>query len=438
MGMERSAGTPIVDDSMDATDSRQKRGRLIVAGAAAFSTYFCMYAFRKPFTAGTFEDQAIWGLGLKTVLVISQLLGYMLSKFIGIKVVSEMSPRYRAAGILGLILFAELTLVGFALASPPWQVGMMFLNGLPLGMVFGLVLSYLEGRRHTEALSAALCSSFIVSSGVVKSIGRWLLLNFEMSENVMPMIVGGIFFPPLLLAVWMLQKTPPPDDEDRRQRCERKEMNHQERRDFVNAFWPGLVLLVFVYVIVTVLRTIRDDFGVEIWKDLGVGETPSIFAVSETIVAFAVTFLTGCMILITDNLRALRTAFWLMSVFFAVCVAASMLQTASSLTPLTFMVLTGIGLYVPYVAFHTTIFERIIAASKRPSNLGFLMYLADSIGYLGYAIVMVFRSGTQRIESVLPFFQWTLVAGSTFSIIALVVALLYFQRRLRPAINMNY
>lgn len=202
--MKRSAGTKLDDELMDATDNRQKIGRLFVAGAAAFCTYFCMYAFRKPFTAGTFEDQEIWGLGLKTVLVISQLLGYMLSKFIGIKVVSEMSPRYRAAGILGLILFAELALVGFGLTSPPWQVCMMFLNGLPLGMVFGLVLAYLEGRRHTEALSAALCSSFIVSSGVVKSIGRWLLLNFEISENVMPMIVGAIFFPPLLLSVWLL------------------------------------------------------------------------------------------------------------------------------------------------------------------------------------------------------------------------------------------
>lgn len=212
-------------------------------------------------------------------------------------------------------------------------------------------------------------------------------------------------------------------------------MNHQERRDFVSAFWPGLGLLVFVYVTVTVLRTIRDDFGVEIWKDLGVGETPSIFAVSETIVAVAVTFLTGCMILISDNLRALRTVVWLMSVFFAVCVAASMLQSASSLSPLAFMVLTGIGLYVPYVAFHTTIFERIIAASRRPSNLGFLMYLADSIGYLGYAIVMIFRSGSQRIESVLPFFQWTLIAGSALSIIALIAALLYFQRQLPPEIE---
>ena len=43
----------------------------LTAAAAAFSVYFCMYAFRKPFAAGTFEDQAVFGLGLKTVLVVA-------------------------------------------------------------------------------------------------------------------------------------------------------------------------------------------------------------------------------------------------------------------------------------------------------------------------------------------------------------------------------
>ena len=34
----------------------------------------------------------------------------------------------------------------------------LFVNGLPLGMVFGLVIGFLEGRKVTEALSAGpLC-----------------------------------------------------------------------------------------------------------------------------------------------------------------------------------------------------------------------------------------------------------------------------------------
>src|SRR5205085_3697307 len=52
------------------------------------------------------------------------------------------------------------------------------------------------------------------------------------------------------------------------------------------------------------------------------------------------------------------------------------------------VVLIGIGLYVPYVAVHTTIFERLIAMTKDRGNLGYLIYLADAFGYLGTVAVM--------------------------------------------------
>src|SRR6266436_6733791 len=65
---------------------------------AAFSTYFCMYAFRKPFAAATFEGQFFLNstVALKTAIVISQIIGYAISKYIGIKVCSEVSARRRA------------------------------------------------------------------------------------------------------------------------------------------------------------------------------------------------------------------------------------------------------------------------------------------------------------------------------------------------------
>ena len=51
----------------------------------------------------------------------------------------------------------------------------MFMNGLFLGMIWGLVFSYMEGRRVSEVLGAVLCASFIVSSGAVKSVGVLLM-----------------------------------------------------------------------------------------------------------------------------------------------------------------------------------------------------------------------------------------------------------------------
>ena len=43
--------------------------------------------------------------------------------------------------------------------------------------VMALVFSFLEGRRVSEILGAGLSVSFIVSSGVVKSVGKWLMLD---------------------------------------------------------------------------------------------------------------------------------------------------------------------------------------------------------------------------------------------------------------------
>jgi hypothetical protein len=416
---------------------RSTQWHLYVAGLAAFGTYFCMYAFRKPFTAATFEDQQLWGMGLKAILLIAQILGYMVSKFIGIKVISEMRSEWRAAVLVGLIALAELALVGFAYAPLPLKAVMLFLNGLPLGMVFGLVLGFLEGRRHTEALSAALCASFIVSSGVVKSVGRWLLDTWQVSEFEMPMLVGLLFFPPLLLSVWWLQATPAPDAADRQQRSERTVMDSHQRRSFLSAYGLGLTLLVLVYTLLTVVRTVRDDFGVEIWRDLGVTQTPEIFAYSETTVALVVTALNGLAILIACNLRALRVTMGLMAGSFLLTGCVAVLQVGGGLSPFAFMVACGVGLYVPYVAFHTTVFERLIAASRRPCNLGFLMYLADAIGYLGYASVILVREKLKTTPDtslnsapVLPFFVWSLLVVAVVAVGALALATVYFERRL--------
>ena len=407
----------------------------MVTAAAAFAAYFCVYAFRKPFTAATFDSASIaWPfigqLGLKTVLVLSQLLGYTLSKFIGIKVVSEMGSKHRAWAIIGLIGLAELALVGFAFLPIPFKVLMIFLNGLPLGMIFGLILSYLEGRKQTEALSAALCASFILSSGVVKSVGSWLIQDWGVSEFSMPMVAGMIFFVPLLIAVWILQRTPPPDQQDRELRNERPPMNSADRLNFLNSYWPGLSLLVLVYVALTIVRTVRDDFAVEIWRDMGVQQTPSVFATSEVWVGIGVTALCGLTIWVRSNWLAIRLTIGLMSLSFVLVLLSTMMQSVGGLSPFAFMVSCGIGLYVPYVAFHTTIFERLIAVSRLPSNLGFLMYVADSIGYLGYAVIIVLRTQLEDAHSLLPFFRWTLVFAATFSIICLSVAWAYFHRKL--------
>ena len=104
-------------------------GPMTWAVIAAFGTYFCMYAFRKPFGVSQFQDVNAWGWHYKTVAVVAQVFGYMLSKFIGIKVLTELAPSRRAASLIGLILLAEFALVLFGMVPAPWNIACLFLNG---------------------------------------------------------------------------------------------------------------------------------------------------------------------------------------------------------------------------------------------------------------------------------------------------------------------
>lgn len=403
---------------------------------AAFGTYFCMYAFRKPFTAATYEDTVWLGIGFKTILVASQVAGYTLSKFIGIKVVSEMPARYRAVSILGLIGVAEIALLLFAATPAPWNFVWLFVNGLPLGMVFGLVLGFLEGRRVTEALSAGLCASFILASGFVKSTGRSLIQDFSVDQYWMPFFTGLIFVLPLLLFVWMLAQIPPPTSLDEAHRTKRVPMFRKQRQAFLRKHALGLVGLFLIYVLLTIVRSLRDDFAVEIWRDLGVDDEPTVFARSEFWVMLGVVVVNGMIILVRNNRNAFLLSIGLLCSGFLIMLMAIWGQQTGNLSPMVFMVILGLGMYIPYVAYHTTVFERMIAAFGDYATIGYLMYVADALGYLAYVSILIFRNTTSGSADFLKLTIWVTAVVAISSLFVALLLMIHYFRKL-PATQHN-
>jgi hypothetical protein len=94
----------------------------------------------------------------------------MLSKIIGIKVIAELKSKKRIVLIISLIVIAEIALVAFGFVPFPYNFVFLFLNGLPLGMVWGVIFSYLEGRKLTEFLALGLSLNLVMTSGVLKTI----------------------------------------------------------------------------------------------------------------------------------------------------------------------------------------------------------------------------------------------------------------------------
>ena len=318
---------------------------------------------------------------------------------------------------------------------------MLFLNGLPLGMVFGLVLTFLEGRKLTEALVAGLCISFIVSSGVVKSIGESLILS-GVSEFWMPFSAGLIFIVPLLISVWMLSHIPVPTQADVDLRTERVAMDHLARRSFFRRHIFAIVSLLFIYFVLTIIRSIRDDFGVEIWQQLGYGGKPENYTLSELQVGFWVTVICAGSFLIKRNRAAFLWSLVSIIIGFGLMLITVIAYHQHWITGFQFMVLLGLGIYIPYVSFHTTVFERFLAALHEKGTIGYLMYLADAFGYLAYvAIVMInlrLHAGGDEIETAqasTPKLFLELLEGVSFGFAILVIAftlilMIYFSRKI--------
>jgi hypothetical protein len=145
------------------------------------------------------------------------------------------------------------------------------------------------------------------------------------------------------------------------------------------------------------------------------------------VVALLVMLANGLCFLVKDNRRAFFLALALGGCGTALVLASVAALHFGLLDGFAFMVLVGIGLYLPYVAVHTTIFERLIAMTRDRGNLGYLMYLADAFGYLGYPIFMIAcRPWFGRIDA-LSLFSATCLILAMFSSACILWAAVYFR-----------
>jgi hypothetical protein len=412
----------------------------IVAGLAGFCAYFSMYAFRKPFTAATFDVVPGWHFALdyKVALVVAQVAGYALSKIIGVKFVSEIDPRHRPAAMIGLIMLSWLALIAFALIPAPWNVPMLFLNGLPLGMIWGLVYGFMEGRRVSEVLAALLCASFILSSGVVKSVGGWLMQTWHVSQFWMPAATGLLFMPMLFASTWVLSQLPPPNARDQLERVRREPMTGAQRAAFLRAYMPGLIAIIFAYVLLTAFRDFRDNFAAEIWRALGYGGESAVFSASELPVAILSLAGMATLIAVRDNRRALMVIHAMVGGGFVLLGLATLAFQAHLIGPLAWMILAGCGLYIAYNPVNAVLFDRLVAVSGRNANAGFLIYVADSFGYCGSVVLLLWRNFGETSLDWLHFFEGGAYVTSVVGAAATGVAAWFFHRRsARPGVGMR-
>ncbi|MCH5598187.1 DUF5690 family protein [Niabella ginsengisoli] len=410
------------------TNSKKSTLPILVA---VFLCYTGMYAVRKSFLAGQYTDLDLGkNLNTKTILIISQVLGYLISKFIGIKVISEMKKEKRVQLLILFITFGLAMLGLFAIVPPKFKVLAMFLNGLPLGMVFGIVFSYIEGRKNTELLAAALSATFIFSTGLVKTTGLILMNDFHISEYNMPFVTGLLFFPVFIASVLVLKYAQAPTESDMMERTQRVPMFAADRKKFIRENGMGYFGLVAIYILLTIVRDFRDNFIVEFWAEQGFSGAPQIVTLTEIPVAVVVLLIAAAGILIRNNAKAFSTAMFLTGVGGIIVLASTILFKNNILSPITWVVISGIGIYLPYILFHCLIFERLVALLSFKGNVGFLFYIADALGYLGSVAVLFLKEIIGFKQSWAQFLISLNIQSAILVLLLAAFTIWYFRKRL--------
>ena len=399
----------------------------VYASISAFCLYTCVYAFRKSFAVASFEGISYLSIDYKVWLVTFQVIGYAMAKFIGIKVISELKAHARGFGILLMVGIAGISWLLFAIVPAPYNIIFLFTTGLPLGLVWGMVFGYLEGRRMTEVLGASLSVSFIFSAGLCRSVGAYVMRDWGVSEYWMPFLVCCLFLFPLLIFQYLLDKLPPPSEMDEQLRTKRLPMNREERKKFTATFLPGIALFTLCYVLLTAFRDFRDNFSREIWDSLGLGNNPSIYTTTEIPVSLFVLVCMGSLMLIKNNKMALMVNHIIIGLGMVLIGVSNLLFEAELINAPLWMILVGIGLYLGYIPFNSIFFDRLIATFKYIGTVGFIMYVADSFGYLGSVAVLFYKEFGQANLSWLDFFisgGYIISVVGTFLILG---SMLYFH-----------
>ncbi len=396
---------------------------------AAFCTYLCFYPFRRAYTAATYDDLYFFGVHFKILIITAQVLGFAVSKGIGVKIVSEMEPKQRARGLL---IFTGLSLISmflFSVTPPPYNLVFVFFASLPLGLFYGVILGFLEGRKSTDILVAALTASFIVGSGFAKTVGNWVLGNLTTDEFRMPFLADVIMYGPLLICVWFLAQVPAPGEVDKQDRAERLPMNRAERKNFMREFGAGMVLFVASYCILTAYREFRDNFMPEMFRELGFTGKPELFTQTEIPIAVAILLIMAGMQIVKNHRKAFNIIQGLLLLGAVIIGLSTFLFQTGYLNPIFWLIAAGFGAYLAYSMCNSIYFERMLASFKYVGTVGFMITLADYYAYFGSLGVLFYKNFFQSSLSNLHFFIGISYAVSAVYFVLVALSVGYFRKK---------
>ena len=154
---------------------------------------------------------------------------------------------------------------GFLFASPGMQIFVSaFLGALPCSVLYGAIFSYIEGRRSTDILIAAMNFTLIAAGGASRSTAA-ALIAAGVPPYLMPAVAAvgaAVVAIPLLHVVARL---PSASQLDVEQRSQRGAMSCKQKLELFRHYRFVVPAMIVAYTIIMGLRQYRDFFAVELY-----------------------------------------------------------------------------------------------------------------------------------------------------------------------------
>jgi hypothetical protein len=175
------------------------------------------------------------------------------------------------------------------------------------------------------------------------------------------------------------------------------------------------------------MRDVRDNFEVEIWGSFGIKDS-TIYAKTDTIISVLVLVAMSLFILVKKNLKAFSIIHFMIILGCVLIGIGTTLFTLGFIGVKVWMTTAGLGLYLGYVPYNVVFFERLLATFRCKGNVGFLIYVADSVGYLGSVSVLLVKEIGRPNIGWGTFFKESVMTVAIVGGICAALSLLYFLR----------
>jgi hypothetical protein len=274
--------------------------------------------------------------------------------------------------------------------TPYMQVLCVFISSFISSTLFGMHLTYLEGRAKTEALMAVTTFFYIWAGNLARGAGR-AALEVGVPGRSMPVAVGAVACVTGSLLLVMLQAGGGPTAEDIAIRCERRATSGRAQWDFIMQWRVGLFLLALSNSLLTGIRSFRDLFASDLFE--AALETDAVPASFFSFVDVPGGVL-NCAVLVAfsrvlSNSLALSYMFAAQSAFVVLVLVSTAAFQAQWISGALWQVLVGVGVLGAYSIGAAPVYDRLMAVTRTAQTCAFLVFLSDFCGYAVSVVIMM-------------------------------------------------